>query len=158
LSFSFSFLMKAARRVLSSRLYSVSVRNTREGGQLALKDSQSPETCAIVGFYPADLLLRAAMAWGTGSRSTQDSGGRTPLFCRTSGSDWHVLWQTFGKGYLEVPLRGSPQLIVDGARTSVIPRSTSPRRFPRPRSSRSSPIPITACCFARTARLTLTSS
>jgi FkbM family methyltransferase len=41
-------------------------------------------------------------------------GVRTPLFCRASGSDWHVLWQIFGKGYLEVPLRGSPQLIVDG--------------------------------------------
>ena len=41
-------------------------------------------------------------------------GVRTPLFCRTSGSDIFVLWQVFGKRHLEIPLRDSPQLIVDG--------------------------------------------
>ncbi len=41
-------------------------------------------------------------------------GVRTPLFCRTSGSDIFVLWQIFGKRHLEVPLQDSPQLIVDG--------------------------------------------
>ena len=41
-------------------------------------------------------------------------GVRTPLFCRTSGSDIFVLWQVFGKRHLQISLRGSPQLIVDG--------------------------------------------
>jgi FkbM family methyltransferase len=41
-------------------------------------------------------------------------GVRTPLFCRTSSSDIFVLWQVFGKRHLEIPLQGSPQLIVDG--------------------------------------------
>src|ERR671933_37792 len=41
-------------------------------------------------------------------------GVRTPLFCRTSGSDIFGRWQVFGKRHLEIPLRDSPQLIVDG--------------------------------------------
>jgi FkbM family methyltransferase len=41
-------------------------------------------------------------------------GVRTPLFCRTSGSDWRVLRGVFGEEHYEIALQDPPQLIVDG--------------------------------------------
>jgi FkbM family methyltransferase len=41
-------------------------------------------------------------------------GVRTPLLCRTIGSDRRVLWQIFCKRHLDIDLQDSPRLIIDG--------------------------------------------
>lgn len=58
-------------------------------------------------------------------------GIATPVFCRNSGSDIFVLWQTFGKRESDVPLDSDPVVIVDGGAYTGFTTLLFANRFPQ---------------------------